>query len=302
VNRDGGAVADAIHAVDFVQFWIAISPLGSATGRRRFSMARDWAARALVDDYDAMAVGQPIHVERLMRFAFVTDPTLRAQVDLSVLEWATHLFYVSWATGDHLPMARATAPYMLTLAFEVLQGDQDVRDLADDALGAALSITRWLDRYDGERAEQPARALSEFEDHEGYPEAPRLRAALLLSGPPGRRTRMAPEARAARTLSRYGHLLRGHERLALLGSSVAGRSDVALRRFDEILDAVEEYVAFMAPQPAVDRLYDRGRLFGQVSGLVRTLAIAGHAMAAFQLLGRWHDVSDPRTDAVLHGG
>jgi hypothetical protein len=43
----------------------------------------------------------------------------------------------------------------------------------------------------------------------------------------------------------------------------------------------------MAPQPAVDRLYDRGRLFGQVSGLVRTLAIAGHAMAAFQLLGRW---------------
>jgi hypothetical protein len=96
---------------------------------------------------------------------------------------------------------------MLTLAFEVLQGDQDVRDLADDALGAALSITRWLDRYDGERAEQPARALSEFEDHEGYPEAPRLRAALLLSGPPGRRTRMAPEARAARTLSRPGALM-----------------------------------------------------------------------------------------------
>jgi len=298
-QRRGLRNCPSVEAVDFVQFWAAVFPLANATGRRRFSMARDWAARALVDDYGASEVGQEVHIERIMRFGALADETLRAQVDHTLLEWTRHFFYLSSATGDLIEVARAAAPPLLRLAFAVLGGNEGARPLADDALGAAIALTQWLDRHEPGNADRPARLLGEFEDHEGFPEGPRKRVALLLSGPPGRRTPISLADRASRALSRYPHLLAGHERVALLASALAGRADEALSRLDEILDAIDEYLAFMADRGEVDRLYDRGRLFGQVGGLVRTLASDGHARAALRVLGRWYGVRDPRGDAVM---
>lgn len=210
-----------------------------------------------------------------------------------------YFFYVAWATGDQIDMARAIEPPLTRLAFKVLGGGRDDRDLADNALGAAISVTRWLDRYDPNRAAALAVLLGQFEDSDQYPEQPRFRVALLLSGPPGRHTSMFPSERARRTLERYRHLLAGHERLALLGSDLGGRASDAMSRFDELLEAADDYTAFMADHSPVDRLYDRGRLFSQVGGLVRTLAVAGNVRPALQLLGRWYGVERVREDLVL---
>ncbi len=187
-------VDEPAHGVvlDFVQFWLAVSPLMSSARRRRFSMARDWALRALVDDYAPDRLGEAIHVERLPRFTEIDDRPQADQVLPTVLEYADSLFYVARVTDDLFDLTRTLAPYfsdLVTRLFTVGVGQHVVPDWL---LDAAMSLLVWLDLHNEERAGGLAQILADFEDDESYPDDQRVCVGLVLSGPP----RAAHPARA----------------------------------------------------------------------------------------------------------
>ena len=304
LGEQRGVVTEPPHValLDFVQFWLAISPLANAAGRRRTSMGRDWAYRALVDGYQENQLDQTIHIERLVHFTDLPGGILVYEAIVAVLEYAQFLFYLGAVTGDLFDLTRALAPYLSDLVGRLLQTGLDQGHVFDPVLDAALRMLYWFDLYDEPRAEAFAPMLGRFEDDESNPESQRLRVALVLSGPPGRHTSLAPPERAQRCLGRYGDRLAGHERLGLLGSSYVGSAEQITAHLNDLLQAIDEYSDFLAEQSAsaVDRLYDRGRLFRHyLGGLVRTLAVAGESGAACRLLSRWQGVDDVRQDVVL---
>ncbi len=103
-------------------------------------------------------------------------------------------------------------------------------------------------------------------------------------------------------LERHEHLLAGQERLGLLTSAYVGRAEELAAHLEDLLAAIDQYDRDLIDQgaSAVDRLYDRGRLFrSYLGGAVLTLAAAGDPNSAAQLLGRWHRVEEIREDLVL---
>lgn len=290
------------HAIDFLQFWLSLSPLATGVGRREFSPARDWAIRALVDDAQPEQAGETIHLWRLPELSSVANPAFRAQVPDTILEWAANVCYLARATGDLPELAGAAVGTALPLAVRVLAAPEADGALRGSALDAALHIAEWLNPRNRDAAGPLVDALDRFEDDDrNLPEA-RKRVAIALVGPLGEGTSMEPAARAARGLDRYGDLLEGHERLALLVGTAVSRPDVAVERLDDVLAAVQEHNAHLERSMRGDPVglrYARTRMFQIVAGLVRTLAAAGHGGTALQLLCAWQDAPAPLDEAIL---
>ena len=288
--------------VDFVQFWLAVGPLATAARRRQFPMARDWAYRALTDNYQRDHLGDTIHIERLPAFMGVPEGSIANQVELTVLEYADSLFYVARVTADLLDLTGALLPGMAELIGRRVADSITSGSFEDWTLDAALSLLAWLDRFDDPMASPLARVLSPVEDDDRYPEEQRLRIALRLSDNPGRHTDFGPRERARRSLDRYQHRLVGQERLGLLGAAHGENAEEVVAHIAEFLAAIDAYNAFLADQGAslVDCLYDRGRLFARyVGGVTRTLLLADEVGVACRLLGRWQGIEDVREDLVF---
>ena len=222
--------------VDFVQFWLAVGPLASAARRRQFPMTRDWAYRALMHNYHPDHLGDAIHVERLPAFVRVPQGAIANQVELTVLEYAEHLFYVARVTGNLFELTDALLLGMAELIGRRVADCISGWSFVDWILDAALSLLAWLDRFDESMASVLAPVLASVEDDDRYAEDQRFRTAPTLSGNPGRHTGLGPRERAVRSLDRYQHRLRAQERLGLLGSAYGDSAE-------EVVAHIAEFVA-----------------------------------------------------------
>jgi hypothetical protein len=72
-------------------------------------MARDWACRALVDDYRDDDPGQTVRIARIQRFDGIPASPLIGEIGPAVLEYLGEVFYIARVTNDLYDVARKLA-------------------------------------------------------------------------------------------------------------------------------------------------------------------------------------------------
>ena len=297
------ADSQAIEFIDFFQFWTAIPPLMNAVRRYRFAIARDWAYRGLVDDYEANRLGDDVHIERLPRFFTSRDLVPEWEAVLACLDYASAVFFVASETGDLFDFVPTLAPFLAGLAQRALSAAGSIGSdlLAETALDAVTGILNWSDQRDAGLAVELAAALDRYESDDANPDRHRQRAAVVLCGSAARHTDISSRERARHCLARYGESLDTQERLGLMANALVGEPNDILANLPALLEAIEAYLAERQTSSSpIDQLYVQTRMFKTyIGGVFVTLAHSGHVNAALQLLGRWHGIDGVRDDVVL---
>lgn len=286
-----------ITIANFLQFMLCSHLAYHFVTHKMQGYAFDWIANAIDEE-----VGK--HIERnvtpdcIRSFIISDHPFIRRELANVLGYWVYALFYYSWTTGGHVPLAkeflRAFGTFYLSLPAYC--------KVFDEYFLSLCQILTWsIENRESKLAGEVAQTIRKVVNDQ-VPAHLKMNLILQLSCIDEDLSGQPQEVWAGMLLEQYSQLLVGHQRMQLWVNFTNNSAQKILQNIGALVDAITEYHQAIEQSEADQTMimYELVQIYATLYPVLVVLLKEGHSSEAERIFTHYFKIERPVEGSILH--